>query len=50
MEVGQAQAFAVELVDIGGLEKRMAVAGHVAIALVVGNDEDHVGRSVGMEH
>ena len=43
VEVGEAEALLVQAVDVGGLEDWVAVAGEVAIALVVGEDDQDVG-------
>ena len=42
MVVGQPNAIAVELVEIWCLEKRMTMAGQIAVALVVRHDQDDV--------
>ena len=43
VEVGQADALLVEFVEVWRPEQRVAVTGQIAVALVVGEDEDHVG-------
>ncbi len=43
VEVGEAHTIGVQGVDAGRLQDRVAVAAEVAVALVVGDDEDHVG-------
>ena len=42
VEVGEANAFVMQPVEVGRLEDRVAVAGQIAVALVVGEDEDDV--------
>lgn len=43
MEVGKAHALVVQPVEVRSLEHRVAVARQVAVALVVGQNEDDVG-------
>ena len=43
VEVGEADTFSVETVEVRGFQDGVAVARQVAIALVVGQDEDDVG-------
>jgi hypothetical protein len=45
VEVGEAEAFSVELVGIWSFEDWVAVAGHVAEALVVGEEDEDVGAA-----
>ena len=42
MEVVEADALGVELVEVGSSLDGVAVAAKVAVALVVGYDQDHV--------
>jgi len=41
--VVEGDGLGVELVDVGSLDPGVAIAGEVAVALVVGDDEDDVG-------
>ena len=43
MEIGEADALAMELIEVRSLQGGIAVAGQVAVSLVVGQDENHVG-------
>ena len=43
MEVGEADALLVQPVEVRRLDDRVAVAGEIAVALVVGHDQDDVG-------
>lgn len=43
MKIGEAHAVGVELIKVRGFKDGVAVAGEVAVALVVGHDEDDVG-------
>ena len=43
VEVGQADGLGVQAVEVRRLEDRIAVAREVAVALVVGHDDDDVG-------
>src|SRR5262249_54812681 len=43
VEVGKANALAVELIEVRRLQHRIAVAGQIAIALVIGEKNDDVG-------
>ena len=43
MKIGEANALVVELVQVRRLEDRIAVAGKVAIALVIGQHDEHIG-------
>jgi hypothetical protein len=45
MKIGQSHALAMELVEMGRLEHRIAVAGKIAVALIIGYHKDYVGRS-----
>ena len=45
--VGEAQALVVQAVEIGRLDHRIAVAGDVAVPLVVGQHQDDVGAARG---
>jgi hypothetical protein len=47
VEVGEPHALGVEAVEVRRLEDRVAVTGQVAIALVVGDNEDDVRRGRG---
>ena len=47
MEVDEPRAFAVEAVDVRRAEDGVAVAGEVAVPLVIGEDEDDVGPAIG---
>ena len=48
MEVGETHAFVVQAVQVRRLEDRIAKTGDVAIALIVGEDEDQVwGAALG---
>ena len=42
VEIGQAEALAVQPVEVRRLEHGIAVAGEVAVALVVGQHDDHI--------
>ena len=42
MEVGEAHPLGVQSVEVRRLQHRVAVGGHVAVALIVGEDEDDV--------
>jgi hypothetical protein len=42
MEIGKAHALVMEAVDIGGFEHGIAVTRHVAVALIICEDEDDV--------
>ena len=43
MEIGEADALCMELVHVRRLEKRMPVRPHVAIALIIGQDDEDIG-------
>ncbi len=45
MEIGQPNAVAIELVEMGRLQDRIAVATKIAVALIVGYHNHHVGPS-----
>jgi hypothetical protein len=47
VEIGEADAFVVEAIEIGRLEDGVAVAREVAVALVVAQDEEDVGAFAG---
>lgn len=47
MVVGEDGGLAVEFVDVGSLDDRVSVASEVAVALVIGNDEDNIGLLCG---
>ena len=47
VEIGRANALGVEIVQMHCLEHRVAVARQIAVALVVGEDQDHVGPGRG---
>ena len=49
VEVGEPHALVVEIVDIWGAEDRIAVAGKVTVALVIGDDENDIGPVCGSE-
>ena len=46
MEVGKPNGAGVQGVKVRGLDHLVAVRGNVAVALVISNDEDHVGLAV----
>jgi hypothetical protein len=43
VEIGEARAFVVQAIEVGRLEDGIAVGGDIAVALVVGEDEEDVG-------
>jgi hypothetical protein len=43
VEVPETHAFAVEAIEVGRFENRIAVTGQVAEALIVRQQEDNVG-------
>ena len=43
MEIGEAHTLRAELVQIWRLEKRMSMSADVAVALVIGQNDDDVG-------
>ena len=43
MEVSTANTFTVQLVQVWCVQNRIAQAGEIAVALVIGQDENHVG-------
>ena len=43
VKIGEADAARVQLVDVRRLQDRIAVAGEIAVALVIGDDENDVG-------
>ena len=43
MEIREANAFGVELVEVGRLNEGIALAAQIAVALVIGQDQDDVG-------
>ena len=43
MEIREANAFGVEPVEVRRFDEGIALAAQVAVALVVGQDQDHVG-------
>ena len=43
MEVVEQRSLTAQLVDIGSLDRRVAGKGHIAIALVVGDDDHDIG-------
>ena len=47
MVVGEDGGLGVEFVEVGGLDDGIAVAGEVAVALVIGDDDDDVGAGLG---
>ena len=47
VEVREAHAFVVEAIHVRRLEQRVPVRGDVAVALVVGEDEQDVGSLAG---
>lgn len=44
MKVGEAQGLGMQPVEVRGIQRRVAVSGKVAIALVIGHDQDDVRR------
>ena len=46
MGIGEADALAVQAVEIGGVDPGVAVAGEIAVALVVREEENDVGRTL----
>ena len=46
--VGEAKGLGVELVEVGSLDDGVSVAGEIAVALVIGDDEDDVGEGVAL--
>ena len=47
VEIGEAHALAGHAVEVGRADARMAVATQVAVAQVVGQDDDQVGQLLG---
>ena len=47
MEIGEADSFGGELVDVGSCDFLCAVAADVGVAEVIGEDEDDVGATFG---
>jgi hypothetical protein len=43
MEIREAHAFAMQPVEVRRFKDRMPMHGHVAVALIVSEDEDDVG-------
>ena len=48
VKIGEADAFVVETIQIGGLDDWVAVSGDVAVALIVGQDEHDVRPGAGL--
>ncbi len=48
VSAGEAEAFGGEAIDIWGVDVGGAVAGHIAIAQVIGHDDDDVGFGAGV--
>ena len=46
MEIGEAHALGVEEVEVGRLEDGISVGGEIAVALIIGEDEENV-RTLG---
>ena len=47
MEIGQAHGFAMQAVQVRRLDQGMPVGGYIAIASVIGDDENDIGSSIG---
>lgn len=43
MIIGKDGGFAVELVEVGGFDDGISMAGEISVALVIGDDEDNIG-------
>ena len=42
--IGKSHAFGIKVIEVGRLDDVIAVTSKVAIALIIGNYEDYVGR------